>query len=335
MSPPVFNIVVTRDGFWLLRFFVCSLVHNSEAQFRLVANHCQREELALMNDYAMAHPDQVIEVLDVSSDKMIGHGDALDLVRAARDDGELFCFVDPDIKATGPFLPAFLEVLRDYSAVTAGKAVWKESSVLPEALLGTVISGGHFFHPNGFTYGSPHMAMYRRANLDDTCDRWGVGFGTAGPELTDAIKQALPSVDSPRLELCNAAKERLASAGHLYRIYDTGKALNILLQLDGYSLRHIDPEQLIHIGGMSQFLAPSTRDDMPTHVRMGGKKPRYFLACYTAALLRSLVEGTMQPDPPSQLDETLEEGLTLVRREVIDLVDRYRECATGRLGPAG
>ena len=109
---PVFNIVVTGHTFWHLRFFVCSLVHNSDAQFRLVANYCEPEALALMETYAAAHPDQVVEVMDVSPAEMLAHGVAMDRVRGSRDDGELFCFVDPDIKATGSFLRPFLELLR-------------------------------------------------------------------------------------------------------------------------------------------------------------------------------------------------------------------------------
>ena len=62
---PVFNIVVTGRVFWHLRFFVCSLLHNSDARVRLVANGCAPETLALLDDYATAHPGQVIEIMAV------------------------------------------------------------------------------------------------------------------------------------------------------------------------------------------------------------------------------------------------------------------------------
>src|SRR5690606_17868307 len=121
---------------WHLRFFICSLVHTGEARFRLVANGCDPRSLALMEGYATAHADQVVDVMDVSPSEMVAHGVAMDRVRATRDDGELFCFVDPDIKATGPFLAPFLDVLRTHSAVTSGKEVWTDDNVVPESHIG-------------------------------------------------------------------------------------------------------------------------------------------------------------------------------------------------------
>jgi hypothetical protein len=311
----VFNIVVTGRVFWHLRFFVCSLLHNSDARFRFVANGCAPETLALLEDYAAAHSGRVIEILDVSPETMVAHGVALDAVRRQRDDGDLFCLVDPDIKARGPFLPPYLELLGTHSAVTSGRQVWVDDHVVPDTHLGLGLDGRHFFHPNGFVYGCPHLAMYRRADLDETCDRWGIGLGSAGPELSDA------------------ARARLASAGHLYQVYDTGKIVNILLQTDGRTLRHVDPDELIHIGGMSHFLSPPDAGadggevETPSWAAYHGMAPRLAVNRYTAALLRSLVERTPHPDLPPGLDPALERRLVWVRDEVIDLVERYQACA--------
>jgi hypothetical protein len=310
----VFNIVVTGRVFWHLRFFVCSLLHNSGARFRLVANGCAPETLALLDDYASAHPGRVVEVMDVSPDAMVAHGVALDAVRRQRDDGELFCLVDPDIKARGPFLAPYLELLRTHSAVTSGRQVWVEDHVVPDTHLGLGLDGRHFFHPDGFVYGCPHLAMYRRAHLDETCARWGVGLGSAGPELAEPTR------------------DRLASAGHLYRVYDTGKIVNILLQLDGRTLRHVDPHELIHIGGMSHFLSPPDAAqggevETPSWAVYEGMEARLAVTRYTAALLRSLVEDTVRPGLPPGLDGALEHRLRFVTHEIVDLVERYRGCA--------
>jgi hypothetical protein len=317
---PVFNIVVTGRVFWHLRFFVCSLVHNSDARFRFVANGCTPETLALLEDYADGHPGRVVEILDVSSDAIVAHGVALDVVRRQRDDGELFCLVDSDIKSRGPFLPQFVELLRTHSAVTSGRQVWVDDHVVPDTHVGLGLDGRHFFHPNGFVYGCPHLALYRRPHLDETCSRWGVGLGSAGPDLSDATRA------------------RLASAGHLYQVYDTGKIVNILLQADGWSLRHIDPDELIHIGGMSHFLSPPDpgarggESETPSWAVYPGMEPRLAVTRYTAALLRSLVEGTPRPDPPRGLDATLDQRLLFVRDEIVDLVERYRGCAPRPVG---
>lgn len=315
---PVFNVVVTGGTFWHLRFFVCSLLHNSDARFRLVANACTPETFDLMEDYAAAHPDRVVEIFDFSP-TMVAHGLALDAVRRARDDGDLFCFVDPDIKARAPFVPGFLDVLRDHSAVTSGREVWTDENVVPTDHLGLGLGGRHFFHPDGFVYGCPHLGMYRRSDLEETCARWNVGFASAGPDLSDE------------------ARQHIDAAGHLYKVYDTGKIVNILLQLDGGSLRHVDPDDLLHIGGMSHFLAPkegakSGEIETPHWAAYQGMEPRLVVARYTAALLRSCVERTPAPDFPSGLEPAMEQRLLLVRDEVIDMVERYRECVTTSTG---
>jgi hypothetical protein len=314
-TQPVFNIVVTGQVFWHLRFFVCSLVHNSDARFRFVANACAPETLTLLEEYAAAHPGRVVEILDVSSEVMVAHGVALDSVRRRRHDGELFCLVDPDIKARTTFLPSYLELLGTHSAVTSGRQVWVDDHVVPDTHLGFGLDGRHFFHPNGFVYGCPHFAMYRRAHLDETCARWGVGLGSAGPELSDAARSAL------------------ASAGHLYQAYDTGKIVNILLQVDGRTLRHIDPDELIHVGGMSQFLSPDGAGakggevETPRWAAFHGMEPRLVVTRFTAALLRSLIEETPPPDLPRCLDGAMAQRLVWVRDEIVDLVERYRTCA--------
>jgi hypothetical protein len=320
-APPVFNIVVTDQGFWHLRVFVCSLLHNSDARFRLVANACGRETLDLMEDYASAHPERVVEVVDLAATELLRHGVVLDAVRGSRHDGDLFCFVDPDIKAKGPFLATFSELLKAHSAVTSGQEVWTDENVVPATHLGLGLDGRHSFHPNGFVYGCPHFAMYRRADLDETCARWGVGLGSAGLDIPDETRA------------------RLETAGHLYRVYDTGKVVNILLQLDGKALRHVDSPELLHIGGMSHFLTPwcggkGGEIETPGWAAYHGMEPRLITARFTAALLRSLIEGTPAPDLPSGLDPAMEERLLMVRREVVDLVERYRTCSTGPVGAA-
>ena len=314
-AQPVFNIVVTGRVFWHLRYFVCSLVHNCDAQFRFVANGCAPETLALLDDYAAAHPGRVVEMLDVSPARIVAHGVALDAVRRARDDGDLFCFVDTDIKARAAFLAPYLALLRTHAAVTSGKQVWVDDHVVPDTHLGLGLDGRHFFHPDGFVYGCPHLALYRRADLDETCARWGVGLGSAGPDLADE------------------ARTQLVTIGHHYKVYDTGKIVNILLQVDGRSLCHIDPDELIHIGGMSHFLSPPDPGaadgevETPAWAAYHGMEPRLAVTRYTAALLRGLAEDTPLPDPPPNLEPAMQQRLLFVRDEIIDLVERYRACA--------
>ena len=308
----IFNIVLTGDTFWHLRYFVCSLIEQSDAQFRSVTNGCTSEAISQIGQFARRHRDRVVEVLDVSPNVMVAHGVALDAIRRERDDGELFCFADPDIKARRPFLDDFRELLSQYDAVTSGKEVWTDDNVLPADHAG--VGERHFYDSRGFVFGSPHFAMYRRDPLDETLDRWGVGLGSAGPELSAATRA------------------RLAEAGREFHVYDTAKIANILFQLDGNSLCHFDHPELVHIGGLSHFLSPGEpgakggEEATPRWGRVAGVKARLEVTRYTAALLRSSIEQRPIPPLPSGLDPPLQARLEGVRAEVTDLVDRYRDC---------
>ena len=62
----IFNIALTGDTFWHLRYFVCSLIERSDAQFRSVTNGCTSEAISQIGQFARRHRDRVVEVLDVS-----------------------------------------------------------------------------------------------------------------------------------------------------------------------------------------------------------------------------------------------------------------------------
>ena len=286
MSPTddqlVFNIVWTGTVFPYLRLFTDSLIDHSGARFRFVANGCPADQVALLDDAARASGGRIVEVLVVSTDAMLRHGDALDIVRARRDDGEYFCLMDPDILATGPFLPEFHELLVDHEVVTSGTEVWSDDNVVPAGHPG--VAGEHFFDRDGYVFGSPHMAVYRAGPLAETTARWGVGFGSGGAGLSDK------------------ARSQLAAAEREFLLYDTGKIVNILLQEDGFRLRHHDHPALVHIGGMAHYLSPPAYvegeggEPEPDWSEWRGMEARYAVARYTAGLLRELSAG--RPAPP-------------------------------------
>ncbi len=140
----VFNIVWTGDVFTSLRPFVASLVAQSAARFRFVVNYCTPSSIEAMTAYAELNPDRIIEVLDVTDDRMVGHGLALHRALEVRDDGEYFCFVDADIAASKPFVSDFSEILRNYDVLSSGAEVWTDDNVVPENHLGVGIGGRHF-----------------------------------------------------------------------------------------------------------------------------------------------------------------------------------------------
>lgn len=306
----VFNIVWTGTVFTYLRWFVASQLAESEARFRFVVNGCPPEQVAAMEEFAAAYPDRVVEVLETSP-KMLAHGVALDAVRACRDDGEHFCFIDPDILAQGPFLRPFLEALATTcDGVTSGRGVWRDDDLVPPGHPG--VSGEYFYSQDGYLFGSPHFAMYRRAPLDETCARWGVGLGSAGPDCSDETRA------------------RLVAAGHEYLIYDTGKIVNILFQEDGNVLDHFEHPELMHIGGLSHYLSPTKMvkgegsDELePDWRRWRGMASRFEVAHFTATVLKDLCAGESPPEVPPGLEPSMSERLGRVREALVTIFERH------------
>lgn len=311
----VFNIVWTGRSFEHLQIFFLSLMHQSGARFRFVANACPPDQVAAMERMAERLPDRVVGVVEVSPHVMLSHGASLDKVLAAHDDGELFCFIDADILASGPYLPEFLEVLGRHEAVTSGRELWSTSNVRPAEHLG--VNGEFFFDQDGFVFGSPHMALYHRSAVLETAERWGIGFGSAGQDMSDDVRR------------------RLADLGRGYWIFDTAKVMNILLQGDGFSLVHLEHPELQHIGGVSHFLAPPrpvTEDGRPRPARWGetpdwggwkGMAARYSVAQHTAGVLLACAAGEPLPPLPEDLDPSILGRLERVRVAMEELVSRH------------
>ncbi len=309
----VFNVVWTGQTFDHLQLFVASLLGHSDARFRFIANACPATQIESMERFAAHHGDRIVEVVEVSSQTMLRHGTALDEVFRTRHDGEHFCFVDADIAATGPFLADFDDLLATNAAVTSGREVWSTDNVRPDQHPG--VSGEHFYDHDGYTFGSPHLAMYRRAAVAETIDRWGVGFGSTGNDLPERTRA------------------RLVEVGRGYWVYDTAKIVNILLQADGHRLQHQEHPHLIHIGGVSHFLAPPSSapaaagkpprwGEGPDWGRQDGMSNRYEVARYTATVLEDLCSGREAPPLPT-IDPRLQDRLGLARTTLIDLVRSY------------
>ena len=314
----VFNVVWTGTVFTYLRSFVASQMYYCDARYRFVANGCPPDQIEQMHQFRAGWPDRVVEVLE-TSDAMRPHGASLDSVQALRNDGPFFCTIDPDILALGPFLAPFVEALDSCAAITSGRGVWRDDDVVPAGHPG--VSGEYFYSQDGFLFGSPHFAIYRRAPLDATTRRWGVRFGEGGAGLSDA------------------ARDRLARSGHDYFIYDTGKLVNIFLQEDGNVLRHVEHPNLMHVGGLSHYLAPPKmieregEEPAPDWARWRGMTSRFEVARFTAAVLRALCEGREPPAVPQALEPAMIAKLEKVRAALIVTVDRFDTAApSGRDG---
>lgn len=317
----VFNLVWTGTVFDHLRYFAASQMAHSSARFRFVANACPPDQIAAMEAFAAEHPGRVVEVLEVSTDRMVRHGDALDVVLQTRDDGPFFAFVDPDIIAQGPYLDRFVELLADVAAVTSGKEVWSDHNVRPAEHPG--VNGEYFYDQDGYVFGSPHFAIYRRGPLLDTLERWGVGFSSGGNDISEA------------------ARAQLVACGRDYWIFDTAKIVNVLLQGDGHELVHYEEPALLHIGSLSLYISP------PSTAPAARGKPgwgedwseqdenatRYMVARYTSEVLAAVCEGRPAPELPPEVDAGVAPRLALVRTALIELLAAYREPVADEEAP--
>jgi len=308
----VFNVVWTGTAFTYLRYFVASQIAQSQARFRFVVNGCPPEQVALMEEMSRRHPDRIVEVLEVR-DEMGAHGVALEAVRNQRDDGELFGLIDPDIKANAPFVPELAALLEEPCvAVSSATEVWSDTNAVPPGHPG--VAGEHFFGEDGFVFGGPHLTLYRRDALDETCERWGVHLGSAGPELPEAAQARLTEL-----------------LGRRFIVFDTGKIVNALLQADGGTVIHQDLPQIVHIGGMSHYLAPAqyiTVEDgteQPHWVDAPIVRDRYLVTRYTAGVLRALCDAERTPEVPDGVGPAMEAKMLTVRDEITDLIDTYRD----------
>jgi hypothetical protein len=201
--------------------------------------------------------------------------------------------------------------MADQELVTSGTEVWTADNVVPDNTPG--VAGEHFFAPNGFTFGSPHLAIYRVDLLNKATAAWGARLGSAGPDLTPEAAQKIKDLGWP------------------YLVWDTAKLANVFIQAEGGRLVHRDLPQLMHIGGLSHFVSPAyyiTNDageEVPEWMRWGGThlETRYTVTRFTAETIRALMAGRPTPPMPSGLAPELQQTLELVCAEVTDMVERY------------
>lgn len=308
----VFNIVVTPGTFHFLQLFTRSLLAQSEVQIRLVANGCPEDEVKALRDFAGENARRV-SVVALSSASMVPHGVALEEIYTLRDDGAYFCFLDSDVKARRPFMEMFLDLLTRADVVTSCNVAWSDDTVLPAGSLD--LAGRHAVGADGFVYGASFLAIYNRPAVQRVREQWDVTFRAYAFDQMPVTWQ-----------------ERLVAMGRRFRLYDTAKTLNILLQGEGFTVSHVDNPALLHIGGISQYLSdpsvlgrdsePGSADGrpLPWFATSGAGRERWDFAQWTAATLRSLVDGGPAPALPD--DEQQRPRATEVRRELLDLVGR-------------
>lgn len=229
--PLTFNIVYTPGTVAYLIPFLASLLRWSDCRFRLVSNGCLLPERRLLQQVSAA--DERLSCYTMPTNGMADHGTVLNYLQAMTTD-RYFCFMDSDLFATGDFLSELMPLLRGRAAVFSGAPAWMTfaQGILPSHFV--TVSGVHHQTDRGTCLGSSYFAIYDNRALTDCLQATGIGFQTCRwGELPGQIRQSF------------------ASLGWQKQGFDTGKVLNLLLQLRGQDLQYADSERLRHIGGFS------------------------------------------------------------------------------------
>ncbi len=235
-----FNIIFVPGMVRYLRLAVLSLLDHSDFRFRLVSNGLPRDELILLQQFCLRCPR--LEFLGYPTPAMLPHGTLLTLLEH-REHGEHFCFMDPDIFATGPFQPELERRVRDCDVFSSCRQLVVDPNDIP-----TGYNGANIKTPTGLDLATSFLAVYRGELLRRVIAAEGVAFEHFPHPATFP-----PGVAA-----------RLAARGLNPERCDTGKLLNILMHDHQVRFQYSPLEGLHHIGGIAAFFrdmqGPSLRD---------------------------------------------------------------------------
>ena len=226
-----FNIVYIPGSVRYLRLFALSLVDSADCSFRLVSNGCGPDEAHLLRDFCGRSPR--LEFLALPYDRMVSHGRALSCLQS-QERSAYFCFMDSDILATGQFLNEFVSLLAQHAGVFSCSPVWctAEDQVLPATF--QRMAGRYNWTEAGVCLGSSYFAIYDNRVLTSL-------FRSTGIDFRRYLWGELP-LDH---------RSELSRMGLKMGLYDTGKAVNLLLLCRGHQLCFKESPALKHVGGIS------------------------------------------------------------------------------------
>ena len=228
-----FNVIFVPGTVRRLAPFILSLLDSNEhCRFRLVSNACHESEDQVLHD--LAKTDRRLSFVRIGHRVPLSHGVALTLLQH-RETSPVFAFMDSDIFATGDFLEELDWSPSQSAARFSCPPVWSNPQLekLPEQF--GVLSGTYNRLHDDFCVGSSYFAVYDNEVLTQCIQQTGINFEySRWTQLPWRL----------RLELRRAGKEML--------IYDTGKLLNILLQLKLHSKLDFHRLNTVeHIGAVS------------------------------------------------------------------------------------
>lgn len=231
-----FNVIYTPGTVRYLRLFIFSLLQWSDCSYRLVSNGCSREEAGLLE--ILCSQNSRVAFYSLSSDKVLTHAEALSSLQRL-ENSDYFCFIDSDVLAVGDFLSPLQTHLGQNPGVFSGDVLWSARRDRIIRRDSKKIRGIHSHTEDGLCLGSTFTGIYDNKKLTQFIDSEGISFDRY-PK-----RNKIPADIRSRL-----LQEGFKNADS----FDTGKALNILIQSKGERILFTDSPALIHIGGLSENL---------------------------------------------------------------------------------
>ncbi|MCK4894998.1 MAG: hypothetical protein KAT07_13565, partial [Calditrichia bacterium] len=201
----------------------------------VVNNGCTGQEKEMIIHLCNNHSR--LEYYELSADNIFAHGAALSHLQSI-EESDYFCFMDPDIFAVGNFMDKFTPLLPQHSGVFSGSAIWQpeQDQIIEKSNLRV---GGRFhWTSDDFCLGSSFFAIYHNSTLSQLLKTTDFTFD----KYLDW--QKIPPKFREEIEKIGLKKEA----------YDTGKIINIMLQVYGHKIIYKDSKTLWHLGGLSSLL---------------------------------------------------------------------------------
>ena len=223
-----FNIIFVPGGVRYLRLAILSLLKYSTYRFRLVGNGLKRDELKLLKDFCGS--SDRLEFYAYPTGAALPHGTLLTLL-ARRESGDYFCFMDPDIFASGPYQVELEAQLQDCDVFSSCYHLGLD----PNERL-SCFRGRSLQTPTGLPLATTFFCVYRQAPLRRLMCETGVGFERCiYPEhCPDHVAEILQGMEMPNVRRC-----------------DTAKLLNVLCHAYRLRLKYHPLGDLTHIGGLA------------------------------------------------------------------------------------
>lgn len=230
-----FHIIYTPSTVKPLQLLLHSLLKWSDCTFCLVANGCGADEQRALQTLCAANPRLSYAALPTS--KPILHGEALNYLQA-QNQADSFCFMDSDIYAVAPFMPAVAPLVEQYIGIFSGMPLRYPQSGLPLPAGKTFWAGPYTHTATGLCVGATFFAIYNNQVITAIRRKTGIGF-------TKYRWEAIPRAYQSQIEALELRHE----------LYDTAKLLNLVLHLEGYALHQRACPALRHIEAVSRFAA--------------------------------------------------------------------------------